>query len=108
MNYAKGMVKRMKDCLEFNIRAGKHMNIVELIDDVELAFNASLGATFKTYDTYDAILEESYNDLMVVFAKLELLQELGYIEKEEYNSMIEKAGQIRLEKLKELDGGIHV
>ena len=44
---------------------------------------------------------------MVVFAKLELLQELGYIEKEEYNSMIEKAGQIRMDKLKELDGGIH-
>ena len=98
----------MKDCLEFNIRAGKHVNIVELIDDVELAFNASLGATTTAYETYDRVSEETYNDLMVVFAKLELLESLGYIEKEEYNSMIEKAGQIRMDKLKELDGGLHV
>ena len=98
----------MKDCLEFNIRAGKHVNIVELIDDVELDYNASLGATFKAYDTSDAISEESYNDLMVVFAKLELLQDLGYIEKEEYEAMIEKACQIRLDKLKELDGDSNV
>ena len=98
----------MKDCLEFNIRAGKHVNIAELIDDVQMAFEASLAATIKTYDSYDAVSEESYNDLMVTFAKLELLQELGYIEKEEYEAMIEKAGQIRMDKLKELDGGIHV
>lgn len=107
MNYVKGMVKRMKNCLEFNIRAGKHVNIAELIDDVELAFNASLGATIKTYDSYDAVSEESYNDLMVVFAKLELLESLGYIEKEEYEAMIEKAGQIRMDKLKELEGKDH-
>ena len=98
----------MKDCLEFNIRAGKHVNIAELIDDVQMVFEASLAATIKTYDSYDAVSEESYNDLMVTFAKLELLQELGYIEKEEYEAMIEKAGQIRMDKLKELDGGIHV
>ena len=98
----------MKDCLEFNIRAGKHVNIAELIDDVEMVYNASLGATFKTYETYDAVSEESYNDLMVVFTKLELLESLGYIEKEEYEAMIEKAGQIRMDKLKELDGGVHV
>ena len=94
----------MKDCLEFNIRAGKHVNIAELIDDVQMAFEASLVATIKTYDSYDAVSEESYNDLMVTFAKLELLQELGYIEKEEYEAMIEKAGQIRMDKLKELEG----
>ena len=104
MNYAKGMGKRMKDCLEFNIRAGKHVNIAELIDDVELAFKASLGATITAYVTYDKVSEETYNDLLVTFAKLELLQELGYIEKEEYNSMIEKAGQIRMDKLEELEG----
>ena len=98
----------MKDCLEFNIRAGKHVNIVELIDDVERAFNFSLDASITAYATYDRVSEETYNDLTVTFAKLELLQELGYIEKEEYNSMIEKAGQIRMDKLKELDGGIHV
>ena len=97
----------MKDCLEFNIRSGKHVNIAELIDDVELAFKASLSATITAYETYDRISEETYNDLMVTFAKLELLQELGYIEKEEYEAMIEKAGQIRMDKLKELDGGIH-
>ena len=94
----------MKDCLEFNIRAGKHVNIVDLIDDVELAFKASLSATITAYNTYDKISEETYNDLMVTFAKLELLQELGYIEKEEYEAMIEKAGQIRIDKLKELEG----
>jgi len=97
----------MKNCLEFNIRAGKHMNIAELIDDVEMAFKASLSATITAYDTYDRVSEETYNDLMVTFAKLELLQELGYIEKEEYEAMIEKAGHIRMDKLKELDGGIH-
>lgn len=98
----------MKDCLEFNIRAGKHVNIAELIDDVERAFKFSLDATITAYDTYDRVSEETYNDLTVTFAKLELLQELGYIEKEEYEAMIEKAGQIRMDKLKELDGGIHV
>ena len=98
----------MKDCLEFNIRAGKHVNIAELIDDVELAFKASLGATMTAYETYDRVSEESYNDLMVTFAKLELLQDLGYIEKEEYEAMIEKAGQIRMDKLKELEGDSNV
>ena len=98
----------MKDCLEFNIRSGKHVNIADLIEDVEMVFKASLGATITAYDTYDRVSEETYSDLMVTFAKLELLTSLGYIEKEEYEAMIEKAGQIRMDKLKELDGGIHV
>lgn len=94
----------MKDCLEFNIRSGKHVNIAELIDDVESTFKTTLGATMAAYETYDRVSEESYNDLMVTFAKLELLQDLGYIEKEEYEAMIEKASQIRMDKLKELEG----
>ena len=94
----------MKDCLEFNIRAGKHVNIAELIDEVEGTFKFSLEATISAYKTYDRVSEESYNDLVVTFAKLELLQELGYIEKEEYEAMIEKASQIRMDKLKELEG----
>lgn len=95
----------MKNNLDFNVRAGKHVDMVEMLDRFEKTYEHNLESTIQSYDSYEEISNETYSDLTVCVTCLRLLEELGYIEKDELDSMTVYAEEMRLRMLKELEEG---
>lgn len=93
----------MKNKLDFNVRAGKHVDMVEMLDRFEKTYEHNLESTIQTYDSYEEISNETYNDMTVCVTCLRLLEELGYIEKDELDNMTTYAEEMRLSMLKELE-----
>lgn len=93
----------MKTNLDYNIRSGRAFNFVEKLDDLELKYRATLKASIDTFDSWDDVQAETYNDELLMRNTIETYGDLGYLEKEEVESMVEYARKIRLEMLDALD-----
>lgn len=82
-------------------RYGRPVDMDRLLGDLDTAFNADLDASIRYYDVLDDVYNETDNDLMKVVAKLNMLYELWYIDKEEYEALTQCAREMRKCKIDE-------
>lgn len=93
----------MKNFLDYNVRSGRHLNMTEVLDDLETAYIANLHASIDAFSSYDEVQAETFNDEGVIKAILSTYNKCGYIEDEELTSMLEEAKRIRLNVLEEME-----
>ena len=89
--------------MENTHRAGGMVNMDELLGELDSLYLADMDATISSYNTYDEINAETYNDYKVVCAKLEMLKKLRYLAEDETDEMMMTAAKMRLEKLEGLE-----
>ena len=92
-------MKTMSKCLDYNLRSGKVVNIVEMLDNWTDMYQASLEASIDAYDTYDEVSNETYDDEVKIVSNINVLEVLGYIDKEEASEMRQLASDIRMQML---------
>ena len=85
------------------IREGIKVNMEVFLGNLDSLYLADMDATITSYDTYDEISSETYNDYKVVSGKLELLHLLGYLDTDELDAMRQTAAEMRLKKLEGLE-----
>lgn len=85
------------------IRTGKAVDMDAFLRDLDSDYLTSLDSTLSSYDTYDEISNETYNDYQYIGGKLHVLHELGYLNNEEYSEILKVAAEMRRKKLEELN-----
>lgn len=98
----------MKEMLDYNLRAGKHINIVEELDEMEMSLRADLKGTIDAYDSLDEVSNETLNDLVVFNAIIRMMEKFGYLDEEETVKICGKAASIRQDYLEKLEGGVAI
>lgn len=93
----------MKSCLDHNLRGGIVVEISSILDDIETEYKACIKESIEVYTTYDECSAETYSDELICKAKLEMLARLGYLDKEEIESMCKMVSRFRLDSLDKLD-----
>ncbi|MBO7132413.1 hypothetical protein J6V85_04150 [Candidatus Saccharibacteria bacterium] len=89
------------------MRKGEKVNMEELLGELDSKYLAELDGTISSYDTYEEISTETYNDYKVICGALEMLTFLGYLDAEELIAMRQTAAEMRLKKLEDLEGPEH-
>ena len=89
--------------MENTHRAGGTVNMDELLGELDSLYLADMDATISSYDTYEEIGAETYNDYKIVCAKLEMLNKLRYLAEDEKDEMMKTAAEMRLKKLEGLE-----
>lgn len=84
-------------------RAGLMLNVEELLGDLDKSYLRDLEASISSFDDYESVSAETYNDFKLVCAKLEILNLAGYLDDEELNAMRDTAAEMRYKKLEALD-----
>lgn len=92
----------LKKSLDHNLRGGKVVDIMSMLDDIEGKLRASIKQDIEVYTTEDEVRAESYNDEVCCRVAIELLENLGYIDSEECTAILEKAAGIRIAMLDEM------
>lgn len=85
------------------MRKGDKVNMEELLGSLDDIFLADMDGTISSYDTYEEISNETYNDYKLTCARLDILHQLGYLDEEETDAMRQTAAEMRLKKLEELE-----
>ena len=85
------------------MRKGNKVNMEELLGSLDDIFLADMDGTISSYDTYEEISTETYNDYKLTCATLDILHELGYLDEEETDAMRQTAAEMRLKKLEGLE-----
>lgn len=93
----------LKKALDYNLRGGKVVDIVSLLDEIEDKLRCNIKSDIEVYTTYEEVQAETYNDEVDARVAIALLEKLGYIDADETASMMQKAAEIRLAALAELD-----
>lgn len=83
-------------------RQGVKLNVSAYLGTLDTLYLADLDATISSFDDYEAISAETYNDYKVVCAKLEVLEKCEYLTIEEADEMRKVAAEMRLKKLEGL------
>lgn len=98
----------MKEMLEYNLRAGKHINIVEELDELEAKFRADLKGTIDAFDSLDEVSSETMNDLVVFNTVIRMMEKFGYLDNEETVKICQQGASIRRDYLEKLEGGVAI
>lgn len=98
----------MKEMLDYNLRAGKHINIVEELDELEMSFRADLKGTIDAFDSLDEVSSETLNDLVVFKTSILMMEKFGYLDDEEAAKICKQGASIRKEYLEKLEGGVAI
>lgn len=98
----------MKEMLDYNLRAGKHINIVEELDELEAKFRADLKGTIDAYDSLDEVSSETMNDLIVFNTVIRMMEKFGYLDDEETVKICRQGASIRQDYLEKLEGGVAI
>lgn len=93
-----------KDACNLNLRTGKTVNIVEVLDELESNFRSDLTAGIEAFDSLQEVEAETYNDLISIRKCLSLLEKLGYITYDEMANIYEYASKLRINMLEALNG----
>ena len=96
-------MKTMSKCLDYNLRSGKVVNMAEMLDNWTGMYQASLEASIDAYDTYDEVSNETFNDEVKIVSNINVLEVLGYIDKEEASEMRQLASDTRTQMLEKLN-----
>ena len=98
----------MKEHLDYNLRAGKHINIIEELDGLEMSLRADLKGTIDAYDSLDEVSNETMNDLIVFNSIIRMMEKFGYLDEEETVKICRQAASIRQDYLEKLEGGVAI
>lgn len=93
----------LKKALGFNIRTGRAVNIIDLLDEIEDKLRCNINSDIDAFTTYEEVQAETYNDEVDARVAIALLGKLGYIDEEESKAMMSKAAEIRLAALERLE-----
>ena len=85
------------------MRKGDKVNMEELLGELDTLYLADMDASITSYDTKEEVSTETYNDYKLTCARLELLNQLGYLDEEETDAMRQTAAEMRLKKLEALE-----
>lgn len=91
----------MKANLEYNFRRVEKVEMINLLDSIEDDYLTNMKASFDSFDTYDQVSDETFNDYRVAVGKIEILNEIGLITPKECADLLEEANVIRLKFLNE-------
>ena len=89
--------------LNYNFRAGYRLNMSDVLQDLEDKYRTSLKATVDSFESYDELSNETFNDAAIMKGQIGLLVITGYIDEEEANAMIQVVDEIRLNILNNLE-----
>lgn len=92
----------MDKLLNYNIRSGIHVNMVQELTDIENAYRIDLKSSFDVFDTQDEVDNEMLNDEIKYKALIDLYEHLGYID-EEAEAIRKELTAVRLEVIKSLE-----
>ena len=93
----------MDKLLNYNIRSGIHVNMVQELTDIENAYRIDLKSSFDVFDTKDEVDNEMLNDEIKYKALIDLYEHLGYIDDEEAEAIRKELTAVRLEVIKSLE-----
>lgn len=93
----------MRNNLEYNFRTPGKVEMIALMEDIEHEYKVNLESSVSSYDTYERVSDETYNDFRCVLAKLEILLALAIITSAESKALIEEANAMRLNILEGLN-----
>lgn len=96
-------MKTMAKCLDYNLRSGKLVNLNEMLDNWTGMYQAALEASIDAFDTYDEVSAETYNDQLKIVSNINVIEFLGYIDKEEAEEMRKLAVDTRMSMLEKLN-----
>lgn len=85
------------------MRAGKAIDMVAQIETLQTKYLADLKASASAFDSYDEVSAETLCDFNATKYVLLILEELGYLFKDECEDMIKEAEIQRKNILKELE-----
>ena len=85
------------------MRKGDKVNMEEILGALDAMFLADMDASITSYDTKEEVSTETYNDYKLTCARLELLNQIGYLDEEETDAMRQTAAEMRLKKLEALE-----
>ena len=91
----------MKANLEYNFRRVEKVEMINLLDSIEDDYMTNMKASFDSFDTYDQVSDETFNDYRVAVGKIEILHEIGLLTPTECKDLCEEANAIRLRFLNE-------
>ena len=91
----------MKANLEYNFRRVEKVEMINLLDSIEEDYLTNMKASYDSFDTYDQVSDETFNDYRVAVGKIEILHEIGLITPTERQDLCEEANAIRLKFLNE-------
>lgn len=83
------------------MRKGIMVDMEKFLGELDKCYINELEASIESFDTYDEVSNETFNDYKVVCGKLEILERLGYLTEEEKDEMLKTAFDMRLKKLPE-------
>ena len=89
----------MKANLEYNFRRVEKVEMINLLDSIEDDFMTNMKASYDSFDTYDEVSSETFNDYRVAVGKIEILHEIGLITPTERQDLCEEANAMRLKFL---------
>ena len=93
----------LKKALGFNIRTGRAVNIIDVLDEIEDKLRCNIKGDIEAFTTLDEVSAETYNDEVDARVAIGMLEKLGYIDEEESQAMMKKAAEIRIAALEELE-----
>lgn len=80
-------------------REGKKLEMYKLLDELEAQYTADLKSSVDTYNSYEEVSNETFNDLHALKMTLKIIQILGYLSPEEVEGMEEVAEEMRSQAL---------
>lgn len=89
----------MKANLEYNFRRVEKIEMINLLDSIEDDFLTNMKASYDSFNSYDEVSTETFNDYRVALAKIEILYEIGLITPAECKDLSEEANAMRLKFL---------
>lgn len=89
----------MKANLEYNFRRVEKIEMINLLDSIEDDYMTNMKASYDSFNTYDEVSSETYNDYRVTIGKIEILHEIGLITPAELKDLCEEANAMRLKFL---------
>lgn len=89
----------MRSNLEYNFRRVEKVEMTNLLDSIDHQLEMNMESTWNSYNTYDEVSNETYNDYRVALAKIEILEEIGLITPTECKDIMEEANAMRLKFL---------
>lgn len=93
----------MDKLLNYNLRAGIHVNMVQELIDIENAYRIDLKSSFEVFDTQEETSAEMLNDEIKYSALIDLYNHLGYIDDEEAEAIRKELTAVRLEVIESLE-----
>ncbi len=93
----------MDKLFNVNFRQGFRIEMIGFMEELQKDYERELDATIQAYTDYDNVSAETYNDNDILNGKLVMLERLGYINEDELAALLEKASEIRINKIEELE-----